>query len=62
MLESEREKQFNDFIDKDTILSGIVKRLEFGNIIVDLEELRQLFKKWTCYKENIKQGIGKSLL
>ena len=35
--EAERERQYNDFIDKkDTILSGIVKRLEFGNIIVDL--------------------------
>ena len=35
--EAERERQFNDFIDKkDTILSGIVKRLEFGNVIVDL--------------------------
>ena len=35
--EAERQRQFNDFIDKkDTILSGIVKRLEFGNVIVDL--------------------------
>ena len=35
--EAERERQYNDFIDKkDTILSGIVKRLEFGNVIVDL--------------------------
>ena len=35
--EAERERQFNDFIDKkDSILSGIVKRLEFGNVIVDL--------------------------
>ena len=34
--EAERERQFNDFKDKkDTILSGIVKRLEFGNVIVD---------------------------
>ena len=31
--EAERERQYNDFIDKkDTILSGIVKRLEFGNV------------------------------
>ena len=35
--EAERERQFNDFIDKkDSILSGIVKRLEFGNVILDL--------------------------
>ena len=40
--EAERERQFNDFIDKkDTILSGIVKRLEFGNVIVDLVKLRE---------------------
>ena len=32
--EAERERQYNDFIDKkDTILSGIVKRLEFGNVM-----------------------------
>ena len=35
--EAERERQYNDFIDKkDSILSGIVKRLEFGNVIIDL--------------------------
>ena len=35
--EAERDRQYNDFIDKkDTILSGIVKRLEFGNVFVDL--------------------------
>ena len=34
MREAERERQYNDFIDKkDSILSGIVKRLEFGNIV-----------------------------
>ena len=34
---AEREKQYNDFIDKkDEILSGIVKRLEYGNVILDL--------------------------
>ena len=35
--EAERQRQYDDFKDKiDTILSGIVKRLEFGNVIVDL--------------------------
>ena len=44
--EAERERQFNDFIDKkDMILSGIVKRLEFGNVIVDLVVRKLLFKK-----------------
>lgn len=35
--EAEREKQYHDFKDrKGEILNGIVKRVEFGNIIVDL--------------------------
>ena len=38
MLGKLKEKDsINDFIDKkDSILSGIVKRLEFGNVIIDL--------------------------
>ena len=44
--EAERERQFNDFIDKkDTILSGIVKRLEFGNVIVDLGRTEAIIQK-----------------
>ena len=56
--EAERERQFNDFIDKkDTILSGIVKRLEFGNIIVDLGRTEALIQKNELIpRENIKAG------
>ena len=56
--EAEREKQFNDFIDKkDTILSGIVKRLEFGNIIVDLGRTEAIIQKNELIpRENIKAG------
>ena len=44
--EAEKERQFNDFIDKkDTILSGIVKRLEFGNVIVDLGKAEAIIQK-----------------
>ena len=44
--EAERERQFNDFKDKiDTILSGIVKRLEFGNVIVDLGRTEAIIQK-----------------
>ena len=44
--EAERERQFNDFVDKkDTILSGIVKRLEFGNVIVDLGRTEAIIQK-----------------
>ena len=43
---AERERQYNDFIDKkDTILSGIVKRLEFGNVIVDLGKAEAIIKR-----------------
>ena len=56
--EAERERQYNDFIDKkDTILSGIVKRLEFGNIIVDLGKAEGIIQKNEMIpRENIKAG------
>jgi len=56
--EAERERQFNDFVDKkDTILSGIVKRLEFGNIIVDLGRTEAIIQKNELIpRENIKAG------
>ena len=44
--EAERERQHNEFKDKkDTILSGIVKRLEFGNVIVDLGRTEAIVQK-----------------
>jgi len=56
--EAERQRQFNDFIDKkDTILSGIVKRLEFGNVIVDLGKAEAIIQKNEMIpRENIKAG------
>ena len=56
--EAERERQFNDFIDKkDSILSGIVKRLEFGNVIVDLGRTEAIVQKNELIpRENIKPG------
>ena len=43
---AERERQYNDFIGKkDEILSGIVKRLEYGNIIVDLNRSEAIIRK-----------------
>ena len=56
--EAERERQFNDFIDKkDNILSGIVKRLEFGNVIVDLGRTEAIIQKNELIpRENIKAG------
>ena len=44
--DAERDRQFNEFIDKkDSILSGIVKRLEFGNVIVDLGRTEAIIQK-----------------
>ena len=56
--EAERERQFNDFVDKkDTILSGIVKRLEFGNVIVDLGGTEAIIQKNEMIpRENVKAG------
>ena len=56
--EAERERQYNDFKDKkDTVLSGIVKRLEFGNVIVDLGRTESIIQKNELIpRENIKAG------
>ena len=43
---AERERQYNDFIEKKgEILSGIVKRLEYGNVIVDLNRSEAIIRK-----------------
>ena len=56
--EAERERQYNDFKEKkDTILSGIVKILEFGNVIVDLGGTEAIIQKNEMIpRENIKAG------
>ena len=43
---AERERQYNDFIGKKgEILNGIVKRLEYSNVIVDLNRAEAIIKK-----------------
>ena len=43
---AERERQYNDFVDKKgEILSGIVKRLEYGNLIIDLNKAEAIIRK-----------------
>ena len=56
--EAERQRQYDDFKDKvDTILSGIVKRLEFGNVIVDLGGTEAIIQKNEMIpRESIKAG------
>ena len=55
---AERERQYNDFIDKKgEILSGIVKRLEYGNVIVDLNRAESIIRKEECIpREILKTG------
>ena len=44
--EAEKNRQYEDFIDKqDQILSGIIKRLEYGNVIMDLGRAEGVIKK-----------------
>ncbi len=44
--EAEREKQYHDFKDRvGEILNGAVKRIEFGNVIVDLGRTEAIIKK-----------------
>ncbi len=55
--DAERDMQ-NEFKDKiGEILSGIVKRIEFGNIIVDLQKAEAIIKRDELIpRENIKVG------
>ena len=55
---AERERQYNEFIDKKgEILSGIIKRLEYGNVIVDLNRSEAIIRKEECIpREVLKTG------
>ena len=55
---AERERQYNDFIDKKgEILSGIVKRMEYGNVIIDLNKAEAIIRKEELIpREIIKTG------
>ena len=56
--EAEKNRQYEDFIDKQgQILSGIIKRLEYGNVIVDLGGTEAIIQKNEMIpRENIKAG------
>jgi len=44
--EAEKNRQYADFVDKQgQILGGIIKRLEYGNVIVDLGKAEGVIKK-----------------
>ncbi|MGX6959879.1 MAG: transcription termination factor NusA [Rickettsia endosymbiont of Pentastiridius leporinus] len=56
VIEAEREKQYNEFKDrKGEIINGTVKRIEYGDIIVDLSRAEGIIKKEQLIKgENFK--------
>ena len=62
--EAEKNRQYEDFIDKQSqILSGIIKRLEYGNVIVDLGKAEGVIKKDELIpREILKQVIGSKLI
>ena len=44
--EAEKDRQYEDFIDKQgQVLSGIIKRSEYGNVIIDLGRAEAVIKK-----------------
>ncbi len=56
--EAEREKQFDEYKDRTgEMISGIVKRVEFGNVTVDLGKAEAIIRRDECIpRENLKNG------
>ncbi len=56
--EAERERQYNEYKDRvGEIVNGIVKRAEFGNIILDLGKAEGVIRKdQTIPRENLRNG------
>lgn len=56
--EAERERQFNEYKDRiGDVVNGIVKRSEFGNIILDLGKAEGVIRKdQTIPRENLRNG------
>ena len=56
--EAERERQYNEYKDKvGEIVNGVVKRAEFGNIILDLGKAEGIVRKdQTIPRENLRNG------
>lgn len=49
--DAERERQFNDFKDRvGEVINGTVKRLEFGNVVVDLGNAEAVIRKEDAIK------------
>ncbi len=56
--EYERSKQYNEFKDRvGEIINGVVKRTEYGNLMVDLGRAEALLRRDECIpRENLKNG------
>ncbi len=56
--EAERENQYEEYKDRvGEIISGIVKRVEFGNVTVDLGKAEAIIRRDECIpRENLKNG------
>ena len=56
--EAEREKQYEEFKDRSgEMISGIVKRVEFGNVTVDLGKAEGVIRRDECIpRENLRNG------
>ena len=56
--EAERERQYSEYKDRvGEIVNGIVKRTEFGNIIIDLGKAEGIIRKdQTIPRENLRNG------
>ena len=56
--EAERERQFNEYKDRvGEIINGIVKRTEFGNVVLDLGKAEGVIRKdQTIPRENLRNG------
>ncbi len=56
--EAERERQYNEYKDRvGEIVNGIVKRSEFGNIVLDLGKAEGVVRKdQTIPRENLRNG------
>ena len=56
--EAERERQYNEYKDRvGEIVNGIVKRTEFGNVILDLGKAEGVIRKdQTIPRENLRNG------
>ncbi len=56
--EAERERQYNEYIDrKGEIVNGLVKRVEYGNVTVDLGRAEAVLRRDECLpREHFKTG------